>query len=116
MHTITQSVQAELAARETSQRTTECIIDGQGPLLYVQLSRAFGVRTLWSLRRVEFPAGQTVGGPTSPAVMKEISEPRGCVCGVLPEHGPATTRHTDHIITDHMGSRRYGICPWHSCR
>ena len=26
---------------------------------------------------------------TSPSVMKEISEPRGCVCGVLPEHGPA---------------------------
>ena len=26
---------------------------------------------------------------TSPSVMKEISEPRGCVCGVLPAQGPA---------------------------
>jgi hypothetical protein len=29
---------------------------------------------------------------TSPSVMKEISEPRGCVCGVLPEHGPAAAQ------------------------
>ena len=31
-------------------------------------------------------------GSTSPSVMKEISEPRGCVCGVLPAQGPAYQR------------------------
>ena len=38
------------------------------------------------------PLGGLRGGTTvvtSPSVMKEISEPRGCVCGVLPEQGPA---------------------------
>ena len=30
-----------------------------------------------------------VEGVTSPDTMKEISDPRGCVCGVLPAQGPA---------------------------
>ena len=35
---------------------------------------------------------------TSPSVMKEISEPRGCVCGVLPEQGPAQADRIWHVI------------------
>ena len=34
------------------------------------------------------------GAVTSPSVMKEISEPRGCVCGVLPAQGPAHEQNT----------------------
>ena len=116
MHTITQSVQAELAAKRLASVRQSASLMAEVLFCMFSCLEPSVPECCGHLRLVEFPAGQMVGGRTSPAVMKEISEPRGCVCGVLPEHGPASTRHTDHIITDHMGSRQYGICPWHSCR